>query len=51
MQTPMLNFEKLKKCKQTYNELSYQGFVLNVARSFRTGIITEEEKDLLLFHD
>ena len=48
MKIPALSFEQLTKAKETYNEISYQGFLLNVSKSFYEGLITKEEKDILL---
>jgi len=48
MKMPTLNFEELKRCKQTYNGLSYEGFLLNVANSYWNETITKKEKDFLL---
>lgn len=48
MKAPILTFEQLKKASQTYNELSYQGFVLNVFNSFKEGVINQEQKEQLI---
>ncbi len=46
-----LNYEQLRRASFICNELSSQGFVLNVLQSFREGFITAEEKHILLSPD
>lgn len=48
MRIPSLNFEELKKSKETVVEISQQGFVGNVFNSWRESLITNEQKDELL---
>lgn len=48
MKAPILNFESLKKASKTYNELTFTGFLANVHRSLREGVITQEQVNELL---
>ncbi len=48
MKAPTLNYEELQRAAKIYNEVSFQGFVLNVANSFREGVINQEEVNNLL---
>lgn len=51
MRIEPLDYQQLKKAKQTYNELSYMGFLLNVEKSFKANKITIEEKLELLVRE
>jgi len=48
MQIEPLNFEQLKKAKETHSDLTYQGFVLNVYKSFEAALIDKDQMDFLL---
>lgn len=53
MKAPIYNFEQLKRSKEVllsnkYYQPSFNGFLLNVLKSFSSGIITKEQKELIL---
>jgi len=50
MKTPTYTFETLKLAKLFIGKISLQGFLLNVANSFKEGKITKQEKEELLLN-
>ena len=47
MRIPPMNIEQLEYCKKTISELSFQGFLLNVNKSLKAGLIDNEQANIL----
>ena len=45
---PTQTFKELEKAKKTVVSISFIGFLMNVTQSFRAGVISKEQQDILL---
>ena len=45
---PTQTFKELEKAKKTVVSISFLGFLMNITKSFRAGVISKAQLDVLL---